>query len=71
MLLSINLVIIYIVYLRHYILKEIHPLPKSIEIIISQPRDINRMVLSRVGNYRPLLQRQLRTKPKITSKILA
>lgn len=28
------------------------------------------MVLSRVGNYR-LLQRQLRTKPKITSKILA
>lgn len=29
------------------------------------------MVLSRIRNYRLLLQRQLHTKPKITSKILA
>lgn len=49
----------------------IRPSRKSIGIIVSQSCDTNRMVLSRVGNYRLLLQRQLRTKPKITSKILA
>lgn len=36
------------------------PLPKSVRIV-PQSRDINRTVLSRVGNYRLLLQRQLRT----------
>lgn len=41
------------------------PSPKFVEIAISQSRDINRIILSCVRNYRLLLQRQLRTEDHV------